>query len=133
VLGYSFNVLTAMVASLGIGIGVPFGIHITHRFLEDRRRYDTIDEALSHTLTHTGGAMAGSAATTVAGFGVLVLASLAPMQQFGTIVAITILYSFLAAVFVQPSCLKLWAEWRARKGDVAELAPEHDHRVLEPV
>jgi uncharacterized protein len=132
-LGYSFNVLTAMVASLGIGIGVPFGIHITHRFLEDRRRYETLDEALAQTLTHTGGAMAGSAATTVAGFGVLVLASLAPMQQFGAIVAITILYSFLAAVFVQPSCLKLWAEWRARKGDVAELAPDEDHRVLEPV
>jgi uncharacterized protein len=132
-LGYSFNVLTAMVASLGIGIGVPFGIHITHRFLEDRRRYDTVDEALAHTLTHTGGAMAGSAATTVAGFGVLVFASLAPMQQFGTIVAITILYSFLAAVVVQPSCLKLWAEWRSRKGDVVELAPDQDHRVLEPV
>jgi predicted RND superfamily exporter protein len=132
-LGYSFNVLTAMVASLGIGIGVPFGIHITHRFLEDRRRYETIDEAIAETLTHTGGAMAGSAATTAAGFGVLVLASLAPMQQFGTIVAIAILYSFLAAVLVQPSCLKLWGEWRARRGDVAELAPDEDHRVLEPV
>ncbi|MGY6500386.1 MAG: efflux RND transporter permease subunit [Acidimicrobiales bacterium] len=132
-LGYSFNVLTAMVASIGIGIGVPFGIHITHRFLEDRRRYDTIDEAISQTLTHTGGAMAGSAATTAAGFGVLVFASLIPIQQFGTIVAITILYSLAAAVLVQPSCLKLWAEWRARQGDVAELEETDDHRVLEPV
>jgi uncharacterized protein len=133
ILGYSFNVLTAMVASLGIGIGVPFGIHITHRFLEDRRRYDTLDEALRMTLTHTGAAMAGSAATTAAGFGVLVFASLVPMQQFGTIVAITILYSFLAAVLIQPSCLRLWAEWRARRGDRVELAPDEDHRVLEPV
>ncbi|MDZ7676933.1 MAG: MMPL family transporter [Acidimicrobiales bacterium] len=132
-LGYSFNVLTAMVASLGIGIGVPFGIHMTHRFLEDRRRYDTLDEAVRQTLTHTGGAMAGSAATTAAGFGVLVFASLVPIQQFGTIVAITILYSFLAAVLVQPSCLKLWAEWRARRGDVVELDDADDHRVPEPV
>jgi uncharacterized protein len=130
-LGYSFNVLTAMVASLGIGIGVPFGIHITHRFLEDRRRYDDLDEAVRQTLTHTGGAMAGSAATTAAGFGVLVFASLVPIQQFGTIVAITIVYSFLAAVLVQPSCLRLWAGWRERKGDVATL--DEDHRVLEPV
>lgn len=132
-LGYSFNVLTAMVASLGIGIGVPFGIHITHRFLEDRRRYDTLEEAVRQTLTHTGGAMAGSAATTAAGFGVLMFASLIPIQQFGTIVAIAILYSFFAAVLVQPSCLKLWAEWRARRGDVAELDHRDDHRVLEPV
>ncbi len=130
-LGFSFNVLTAMVASLGIGIGVPFGIHMTHRFLEDRRRYDDLDEAVRQTLTHTGGAMAGSAATTAAGFGVLVFASLVPIQQFGTIVAITIIYSFLAAVFVQPSCLRLWAGWRERQGDVVTL--DEDHRVLEPV
>ncbi|WP_195210506.1 efflux RND transporter permease subunit [Actinomarinicola tropica] len=127
VLDISFNVLTAMVASIGIGIGVPFGIHVTHRFLEDRRRYDTIDEAIRMTATHTGGAMAGSAFTTAAGFGVLVFASLVPMRQFGMIVAITILYSFVAAILIQPACLKLWGEWRARRGDVAELH-EHERR-----
>lgn len=131
-LDISFNVLTAMVASLAIGIGVPYGIHVTHRFLEDRRRYDTIDEALSQTVTHTGGAMAGSALTTAAGFGVLIFASLVPMQQFGIIVAITILYSLAAAVLIQPSCLKLWGEWRHRRGDFAELH-EHEQRDAQPV
>ncbi|MDY7104676.1 MAG: MMPL family transporter [Actinomycetota bacterium] len=123
-LDISFNVLSAMVASIGIGIGVPYGIHVTHRFLEDRRRYDTVDEAVRQTLTHTGGAMAASAATTAAGFGVLVFASLEPLRQFGLIVALTIVYSLLAAALIQPACLKLWGEWRARKGDVGEL---HDH------
>lgn len=85
-LGISFNVLTAMVASSGIGIGVLFGIHVTHRSLEDRRRYDTIDEAIPPT----GGGLLASAATTDAGFGVLMLASLQPMRQFRLIVAITI-------------------------------------------
>lgn len=128
-LGISFNVLTAMVASLGIGIGVPFGIHVTHRFLEDRRRFDTVDEALRTTVFHTGGAMAGSAATTAGGFGVLILASLEPMRQFGTIIAITIVFSFVAAVIVQPSCLKLWAEARARRGDTGVLL-DHERRDL---
>jgi len=116
-----------MVASIAIGIGVPFGIHVTHRFLEDRRRYDTVDEAIRMTVTHTGGAMAGSALTTAAGFGVLMFGSLVPMQQFGLIVAITILYSFIAAILIQPACLKLWADWRVRQGDVAELA-DHERR-----
>ena len=132
-LDISFNVLTAMVASLAIGIGVPFGIHVTHRFMEDRRRYDTIDEAVRQTVTHTGSAMAGSAATTAAGFGVLVFASLAPMQQFGTIVAVTIVYSLLAAVLVQPSCLKLWGQWRLRRGEQATLHDHEQREVLEPV
>ncbi|HAS10307.1 MAG TPA: hypothetical protein DCS55_07290 [Acidimicrobiaceae bacterium] len=132
-LDISFNVLTAMVASLAIGIGVPFGIHVTHRFMEDRRRYDTIDEAIRQTVTHTGGAMAGSAATTAAGFGVLAFASLLPMQQFGIIVAVTIVYSLLASVLIQPSCLKLWGEWRVRRGEQAELHEHEERRVLEPV
>ncbi|QGG94002.1 efflux RND transporter permease subunit [Actinomarinicola tropica] len=123
-LDISFNVLTAMVASIGIGIGVPYGIHVTHRFLEDRRRHDTVDEAVRQTLTHTGGAMAGSAATTAAGFGVLVFASLEPLRQFGLIVALTIVYSLVAAVLIQPACLKLWGEWRTRKGDVGEMPDE---------
>ena len=130
-LDISFNVLTAMVASIGIGIGVPYGIHVTHRFLEDRRRYDSVDEAVRQTLTHTGGAMAASAATTAAGFGVLVFASLEPLRQFGLIVALTIVYSLLAAVLIQPACLKLWGEWRARKGDVGQLH-DHEHRVDAP-
>ena len=122
-----------MVASIGIGIGVPYGIHVTHRFLEDRRRHDTVDEAVRQTLTHTGGAMAGSAATTAAGFGVLVFASLEPLRQFGLIVALTIVYSLIAAVLIQPACLKLWGEWRARKGDVSQLRDDEQRVPSAPV
>ncbi len=114
VLGLSFNVMTAMVASLAIGIGVPYGIHITNRFVEDLDRADTIDEAVRDTVVHTGGALVGSATTTAAGFGVLVFASLAPMQQFGIITALTIIYSLVAAVLIEPACLKLWAGWHHR-------------------
>ncbi|MFP5580186.1 MAG: efflux RND transporter permease subunit [Acidimicrobiia bacterium] len=130
-LDISFNVLTAMVASIGIGIGVPYGIHVTHRFLEDWRRYDTVDEAVRQTLTHTGGAMAASAATTAAGFGVLVFASLEPLRQFGLIVALTIVYSLVAAVLIQPACLKLWGEWRARKGEVGRLRDDEQGHVAD--
>jgi uncharacterized protein len=114
-LGISFNVMTAMVASLAIGIGVPYGIHIANRFVEDLATSATIDDAVRETVTHTGGALLGSAATTAAGFGVLGFASLAPMRQFGIITALTIVYSLVAAVLVEPACLKLWAGWRQRR------------------
>jgi predicted RND superfamily exporter protein len=112
-MGLSFNVLTATVASLAIGIGVPYGIHVTHRFLEDREREDDVDEAIRLTVTHTGSALTGAALTTAAGFGVLVFASLLPIRQFGTVIAITIVYSLAAAVLVQPSGLVLWDRWHA--------------------
>lgn len=129
--GISFNVLTAMVASLAIGIGVPFGIHITHRFTEDRLRTDSIDEAIRLTVTHTGGALAGSAATTAAGFGVLGFSSLVPLQQFGLITALTIVYSLVAAVLIEPAVLKLWAQWRERRD--GELIGVENERIPEPV
>ncbi|KGM09579.1 hypothetical protein N869_03575, partial [Cellulomonas bogoriensis 69B4 = DSM 16987] len=115
VLGISFNVMTAMVASLAIGIGVPYGIHVTNRFVEELAIPGAdVDTAIRRTVTHTGSALLGSAGTTAAGFGVLAFASLVPMQQFGIITALTIVYSLLAAVLVEPACLKLWADRRRR-------------------
>ncbi len=116
-IGLSYNVLTATVASLAIGIGVPYGIHVTHRFLEDRERANDVDDAIRLTVSHTGAALTGAALTTAAGFGVLVFASLAPTQQFGIVTAITILYSLLGAVFLQPSGLALWDRWHQRRRD----------------
>ena len=43
--GISFNPVTAMIANLAIGIGVPYTIHITHRYEEDRQRHDNPEEA----------------------------------------------------------------------------------------
>ena len=127
-LGMSFNVMTAMVASLAIGIGVPFGIHISHRFTEDLKRTGSADAAVRETVTHTGGALLGSAATTAAGFGVLAFASLVPMQQFGIITALTILYSLLASVLIEPACLKLWADREHRRAGTVEPSGAVDTR-----
>ena len=45
------------------------------------------------------------AATTIAGFGLLVFALMPPLQQFGGITALTIFYSFIALSFILPSIL----------------------------
>ena len=114
-IGIPFNVMTAMVSSLAIGIGVPFGIHVVNRFLEDRATRPDVDTAMYHTLAHTGGALVGSALTTVAGFGVLVLSSVPPMKQFGLVTAITIALALVTSVTVLPALLALWARWTDRR------------------
>ena len=112
--------MTAMVSSLAIGIGVPFGIHVVNRFLEDRATRPDVETAMYHTLAHTGGALVGSALTTVAGFGVLVLSSVPPMKQFGLVTAITIALALVTSVTVLPALLALWARWTdRRRGAVA--------------
>ncbi|WP_256297402.1 MMPL family transporter [Haloarchaeobius salinus] len=107
-IGMPFNVLTGMITSLTVGLGVAYSIHVSERFnLELGRRADQW-EAMRTTITGTGGALLGSAATTVGGFGVLSFAIFPALQQFGVITALTIIYAFLASVLVLPSLLVVW-------------------------
>lgn len=115
--GIPFGPVTATIAALAIGIGVPFTIHIARRFQEDRRLNDDMDVAMRSTMRHTGGALAGSAFTTMAGFGVLITSSLVPFRQMGQVTVFAIGLSLVAAVLVLPSMLALWDGWHRRRGD----------------
>lgn len=117
--GIPFGPVTATISALGIGIGIPYMIHVTHRYLEERLEWDNEDDAIEHTLTHTGGALAGSALTTMAGFGILMISTTIPFRQFGFVLSYTILLALIAAVLVLPSMLVLWDRWHRRHGDKA--------------
>jgi predicted RND superfamily exporter protein len=128
--GIPFGPVTATISALAIGIGVPYTIHITHRFLEDRLEEDTTEDAVESTAIHTGGALAGSAFTTMAGFGSLVTSNLKPFQQFGAVTFYAIAFALLASVLVLPSMLVLWDRWHRRRGD-ATLDVAAVHRAME--
>ena len=115
--GIPFGPVTATLASLAIGIGVPYTIHMARRFEEDRRAFDSIEDAIRETTTRTGGALAGSAFTTAAGFGILVTSTLTPFRQLGQVTSLAITLSLLGSVLVLPSLLVLWERWHRRRGD----------------
>ena len=100
-----FNSETAVITSLAIGLGVDYSIHFSERFVDERARRDSIDAALSATVTGTGGALLGSAATTASGFGVLALALSPPLQRFGLVTGLSIIYAFVACLTVLPALL----------------------------
>jgi predicted RND superfamily exporter protein len=110
-LGIPFNVMTGMITSLTVGLGVAYSIHMSERYKLELDRTGSVWEAMSRAATGTGGALLGSAATTVGGFGVLAFAILPPLQQFGIITGMTIIYAFLASVLVLPSLLVLWTRY----------------------
>ena len=113
--GIPLNVMTLMIAALTIGLGITYAIHITHRFVEDIGRIDDIDRACRHTVTNTGTALFGAAATTIGGFGMLAFSVMPPLQDFGVMTALMILYSFLASIFLLPTFLVLWAKYVKKK------------------
>ena len=107
-LGIPFNVMTALITSFTIGIGVDYAIHLSERYVQELEAQGEMVGALETAVLGSGGAMLGSAITDIAGVGVLAFAILEPLQQFGVITALTIAYSFVGAVVVLPALLVLW-------------------------
>ena len=127
-LGIPFNVMTALITSFTIGLGIDYCIHVSERYIYELNREIGMDEALENAVFGTGGALLGSTATTAGGIAILGFALLVPLQQFGIITALTIVYAFVGSVVVLPSLLVLWTRWAG--ADPANV-PEHVERRRE--
>ena len=114
-IGYSFNIMTIMVTSLTIGIGIDYAIHATQRFRLIADRSGNVEKAVSETIGHTGSALFIAAVTTTAGFSMLILAPIPPEQQFGIITSMTIIYSYITSILILPPILMKWGKWRKKR------------------
>jgi len=115
-LGIPYNVVTALITALSIGIGVDYTIHVIHRFTEELEHGKSLMDATTTTLSTTGSALIGSAVTTALAFAVLLFSPLLPFLQFGLVTGITILYALIASIIVVPPMLIVWAayhQWRS--------------------
>ncbi|WP_254839474.1 efflux RND transporter permease subunit [Natronomonas marina] len=124
-LGIPFNVMTGLITSFTIGLGIDYSIHVSERYVYELNRELGTETALERAIIGTGGALLGSTATTAGGIAILGLALLVPLQQFGIITALTILYAFIGSVVVLPSLLVLWTDWA--DADPTDV-PEHVRR-----
>ncbi len=116
VFGLAFNALTATVASIAVGIGVPYGIHLTNRYREAMAHGFEPDAAAEDSLVNTGPALVGSAVTTGLAFAVLMMSTSVPIRQFGAVSTMMIVLALLACLLVQPAMLVLWARRRVALG-----------------
>ncbi len=104
------TLLTALLVSITIGLGIDYSIHVSDRFAQELERGRDTVEALGRAVTGTGGALLGSALTSSAAVGTLILHPHPQFESFGLIVVLALSLSFLVSVFVLPSLLYLWAE-----------------------
>lgn len=124
VFGISYNMGTALMVVLTIGIGVDYTIHLTHRFLEEEKESARVVDAVRQSMVTTGGALLASAVTTALGLMVLVFSPLAPMQELGLLAAVTILLGLVATFVVLPPLLVLWANyhrWRSHEAGLESI------------
>lgn len=103
------NALTATILSISIGIGIAYSVHITHRFLDEFKKNPDTFDALMTTLTGTGGALTGSMLTTSLGTGALALAITPVLGDFGLLMALSVFYSFIAAIVALPPAIFVYS------------------------
>jgi hypothetical protein len=90
------DISTSMIAAIALGIGVDYAVH----FLWRRRRRG---ESLAITAAQVGPSIASNAIQVSAGFAVLALSDMVPMQRFGLLVALTMLLSAVATFILLPA------------------------------
>lgn len=109
ILGISYNLATALVVALTIGIGVDYTIHLTHRFIEAQEEAQDPANALRLAMTTTGGALVASALTTALGLLALLFSPLRPIQELGGLTSATIVLTLISTFTVLPPLLILWS------------------------
>lgn len=119
-LNIPLNVLTLTIASLTVGMGVTYGIHISHRFVTDLRAGSSSEDSIRAATRETGKGVFGAALTTAAGFGVIGFSMMVPMQQFGLITAMAIAFGYIGATFLLPSLLVIWGRYVEKKMSAGE-------------
>jgi hypothetical protein len=122
VMGWPLDLMTVLVASLVIGAGIDFGIHVTHRFREQRNdRGLPLDESVKTTVLHVGRALVAGGLTTAGVFGILGISTMVPLRHFGWTTAVGLLAALLGALFVLPSLLVILSGVVDRKTDGKEV------------
>ncbi|TKX73928.1 RND transporter [Halorubrum sp. GN11_10-6_MGM] len=111
-LGISLNALTGTILSISIGLGIAYSVHATHRFIDEYNAGADAYESMIITLSGTGGALLGSMLTTSLGTGALALAITPVLGDFGLLMAVSVIYSFVFTVIALPPAVLLWERYQ---------------------
>jgi hydrophobe/amphiphile efflux-3 (HAE3) family protein len=101
------DVVTAMLGSIAVGIGIDYSCHLIARYREEQAAGAAGAELIRRTLARVGPAIAANALAVGLGFAVLLFSSLSVIQKFGVLVAGTMLYSSVGALALLAAVLSL--------------------------
>jgi predicted RND superfamily exporter protein len=105
--GIPLNIVTVLVASIAMGIGIDYAIHVITHFNDSVRNGATIEQALEDTVGISGKAIIMNVISVSAGFMVLLFSQMVPLQYFGLLVMLSMVGSGLSALTFLPAILIL--------------------------
>ena len=101
-LGIDLDISTMLLGALAIGVG-DYAIHLTVRFLEERRTGHSPELALENTLVTSGRSILFTAFTLGAGFAALSFSKLQPVASLGQMMVFTVLAVGVSSLTLLPA------------------------------
>lgn len=99
------DIATAMIASIAVGIGVDYSIHIYTRYLEEKETQESDFISLNTAIYTVGRANLYNALAVVAGFCVILFSAFPPLVNFGGLTAVIMVLSFMGAMLILPTLI----------------------------
>ena len=106
--GIPLNIATVLVASVALGIGIDYSIHVISNVKHLMKTNDgDISHALEETILISGKAIVINVISVSAGFLVLLFSEMVPLQYFGFLVALSMIGSGVGSLTLLPVILIL--------------------------
>lgn len=101
-LNIKLDMITTMLSSIMIGVGVDYTIHFLWRYREERKN-KTQKEAVIKTLTTSGRGITFNALSVIVGFSILFLSGFLPVKFFAFLVTVSIATCLIGALLILPA------------------------------
>ncbi|UCF07828.1 MAG: MMPL family transporter [Thermoplasmata archaeon] len=122
--GIDLNLVTAMIGSIIVGIGIDFGIHMTERVREAGESFQGIRKSVETS----GFTFLEATFTIVAGLLSVLLINIRSIQEFILMVIFLLVFSMVAAMFILPAIYAMLSpekeETMMYRGEIVEVEPE---------
>ena len=109
-IGVPWNPLTVTTASIVFGVGITYGIHVYERFREELAVSGVSpDAAITAAMTAKARPVLGSGATTMFGFGVLIISDFPVLSNFGLAISLAMGLALISAFVFMPAVVLILA------------------------
>jgi len=103
--GIPLNIVTVLVASIAMGIGIDYSIHFFSYYNYSLKNGHTIQGAIQESINVSGKAIIINFISVSVGFLALIFSNLVPMIYFGIIIALSMFGASMGALSLLPSIL----------------------------
>lgn len=119
IIGMHYNVISACLGSMTIGVSAEYTILVMERYLEEKKRCSNPEESIKHSVKKVGAAVTVSGLVTASGFSALMLSAFPIISNFGLSTVICVIFSLIGAIVIMPATLSLVGKLGAKRAKAA--------------